>query len=101
MTAWVRPAKIVPATRVTLKGSMNETVVAAEEIAMYVVVAALVAVTRHVPALVALTVLPETEHPAVPAVTVNVTAPVPVPPLVLILSAVPTKPLSEVILKAA
>lgn len=89
-----------PATRVTLKGSTNVTFVAAEEITMYVVVAAFVAVTRHEPALVALTVFPETVQPAVPAVAVNVTAPAPVPPLVLIVSAVPTKPLGEVILKA-
>lgn len=60
----------------------------------------MVAVTRHVPALAAFTAPPETEHPAVPEVVVNVTAPAPVPPLVLIVSGVPTKPFNEVILRA-
>jgi len=45
-------------------------------------------------------VLPEIVHPADPAVALNVMAPAPVPPLVFIVSAVPTNPLSEVILKA-
>ena len=55
-------------------------------------------VTTHVPALEAESDVPEIAQPmAVPLVTVKLTAPVPCPPLVTRLSAVPGSPFSEVI----
>ena len=59
--------------------------------------AAFVAVTVHVPAEVALSVNPLTEHPAVPTVRVYVTAPPPEPPLVCRVIVEPNVPVVEVI----
>jgi hypothetical protein len=44
---------------------------------------------------------PETEQPAVPVVAVKVTAPDPLPPLVVKASVEPAVPVVEVIVKAA
>ena len=57
------------------------TVVAEDEIALYPTSAALVTVTAHVPAEVNDRVVPNTEHPAVPAVVAYVVAPLPAPPV--------------------
>ena len=67
------------------------TVVAGEDSDRYVLSAAFVAVTVHVPCDVYESVDPATEQPAVPAVvTANVTAPVPDPPVVVSESVEPT-----------
>jgi len=64
--------------------------------------AALVAVTEQVPADVTLSEEPETAQPvAVPSTTANDTAPVPEPPLVISVSAVPKVPLVDVTVSAA
>jgi hypothetical protein len=71
VTVEVLPTLTVPATRMAFRGSTNVTVVAFEDTAMYVVDPAFVAVTRHVPALVALSEVPDTVQPAdEPAATV-------------------------------
>ena len=64
--------------------------------------AALVAVTEQVPAEVTLSDAPDTVQPlAVPSVAVYETAPLPEPPLVVSVSALPAVPLVEVTLRAA
>jgi len=76
-------------------------VVAGDETAWLMVDAALVAVTMHVPMLVTVSELPVTVQPvAVPFVTLKVTAPVPDPPLVVSVSALPMVPAREVTLRA-
>ena len=62
---------------------------------------AFVAVTVQVPADVNDNVDPETEQPAVPAVAVNVTAPDPLPPLVVNASGEPVLPVVDVTDSAA
>jgi hypothetical protein len=80
----------------------NLTVVADEEMARLVIEAALVAVTTHVPMLVTVSELPDTAQPAaVPFVTMKVTAPVPEPPLVKRVSAIPRVPERDVMLRTA
>jgi hypothetical protein len=64
VTVDVLPTVTVPATRVALKGSTKVTFVAAEDATMFVASPALVAVTRHVPALLALSEVPERVQPA-------------------------------------
>ena len=62
---------------------------------------ALVEVTRHVPALVAVSELPEIAQPlAVPFAAVNVIAPVPEPPLVRSARALPSVPVRVVMVSA-
>jgi hypothetical protein len=76
-------------------------VVALDEIAAKPSADALVAVTSQVPAEVNDKVEPETEQPAVPAVvTAKVTAPDPLPPLVVNASVEPLVPVVEVIVTA-
>jgi hypothetical protein len=76
--------------------------VAADDAGTYVASPALVAVTEHVPALVAESALPLIAQPlAVPLLTVYVTAPVPEPPLVVSVKGVPTVPVTLVTARAA
>jgi hypothetical protein len=90
----VLPLITAPATRVALSGRTKETVVAGDEAPMYVVSAAFVAVTLHVPERLAVSEFPLKLQPAEePAARVQVTAPVPVPPEIESLNAVPTDPL--------
>jgi len=81
----------------------NVTVVAVDESAEYMPLAAFVAVTVHVPGDVALNVVPlMIEQPAVPVVvTAYVTAPLPEPPEVARVRSVPYVPLVEVSTTAA
>jgi hypothetical protein len=78
-----------------------DTAVGPDETGRYVESPAFVATTRHVPALAALNELPEIEQPvAVPLVTVNVTAPVLDPPLVVKVSGFPAVPVTLVTVSA-
>ena len=80
-------------TRAGRAGSDHDTVVTDDEAAEYLASAALVAVTKQVPAEVALNTAPLIEQPlAVPPVTEYLTTPVPDPPLVVRVRGAPTMP---------
>jgi hypothetical protein len=80
----------------------NVTVVVGELIAEYVRSAALVAVSLHVPAFVASNLPLAIKQPAEPELLITYeTAPVPEPPFVVSVRAVPTTPLVEVSVRAA
>jgi hypothetical protein len=82
VTLDLRPTVGAPAIRKIFGADEMVTVVTADNADAYGDAAALVAVTRHVPAVVAFSELPVIVQPvAVPLVTVYVTAPVPAPPL--------------------
>jgi hypothetical protein len=80
---WLVPLEKFTLTAAGFASWVIEIVVAGEDCVKYDGSATLVAVTRHVPALVDMRSLPETAQPtAVPFVATYVTAPVPDPPLV-------------------
>jgi hypothetical protein len=102
-----RAAPTVPYVEVSLRdacalrgAATKVTVVGAELAARYVESAALVAVTVHVPGLVASNLLLEIKQFAEPELLrTYVTAPLPEPPLVVRVSELPTVPYVEVSLR--